>query len=804
MTWPGEGASHGFGQALSSSGRWLVVGSEDDDEAARGAGAAWLFHDTSSAGDWSEWTSAKLVSPEPWKGDEYGAAVALGDGWVAVGAPEDDTAGVDNGAVYMYRTDTLGVADLAVSIEESADPVIVGETLTYTAVVFNRGVSEATDLEVVWDLAGDAPIVAASGTGWSCGQVAGTVTCRRASLAAGMSSAVAVTVAPTHAGEVASSVRVSAEEADLGQADNSAEVATTVYEPLSATQADALESLFRATGGAEWTDASGWGGAGHPCTWKGVSCSADGREVTEISLPESNLTGPLPADIGRLTSLKKLILSRNRLQGAIPAEIGDCTALEELRLDGNNLRGEIPAAITRLQALKPGGSSLSWNALWTSDVNVHNFLSSTAGNSLNEQARPVELSLTSGNAVGPRLVAVRTTTGYGSGILARFELFERMHEGAKLKPLRLSGGVGTLSNRFEVVGPFEPGATRRLTARAIFYPHTKNPYNTVVSDLGPELEVTTPASTERWVATGGTDAGVCDSAEAPCETVQYAVDQAGAGDTIHLAAGVYKESVNVTTSISLLGEGARFTLIDADGADSAIRVGAVGQPVMISGLALTGAKVAGLTASTEVVAVDVEARDNGGAGVQSTARLTLDGVTVSGNGDGGVVVTSRSAVLTNVTISGNLATTNGRGPGFFVSNTWGESSRSSLLGCAVVSNSGAEHGGVAIDAGSALPIVRDSVVALNAPADCGDDDVTSLGVNADSDGTCGLDPSKGDLSGIDPGLRELADNGGPTRTHALAEDSPLRDALASSTCRGEINAACGGHRAPAATSGRSS
>ena len=53
--------------------------------------------------------------------------------------------------------------------------------------------------------------------------------------------------------------------------------------------------------------------------------------------------------------------------------------------------------------------------------------------------------------------------------------------------------------------------------------------------------------------------------------------------------------------------------------------------------------------------------------------------------------------------------------------------------------------------------------------------ITSLGHNLDSDGSCELSGT-GDLSSTDPLLGPLQDNGGPTFTHALLPGSPAIDA----------------------------
>ncbi len=48
-----------------------------------------------------------------------------------------------------------------------------------------------------------------------------------------------------------------------------------------------------------------------------------------------------------------------------------------------------------------------------------------------------------------------------------------------------------------------------------------------------------PAATTRYVAAGGTNSGACTNAGAPCQTLQYTVDQAIGGDEIRVATGVY-------------------------------------------------------------------------------------------------------------------------------------------------------------------------------------------------------------------------------------------------------------------------
>ena len=74
------------------------------------------------------------------------------------------------------------------------------------------------------------------------------------------------------------------------------------------------------------------------------------------------------------------------------------------------------------------------------------------------------------------------------------------------------------------------------------------------------------AGTTLYVSTSGHDTNPCTKA-APCMTMQHAVDQALAGDTVSVAAGHYTQSVNITKPLRLVGAGASKTTIDGTGID---------------------------------------------------------------------------------------------------------------------------------------------------------------------------------------------------------------------------------------------
>ncbi|MEE8522863.1 MAG: DUF11 domain-containing protein, partial [Thermoanaerobaculia bacterium] len=137
-------------------------------------------------------------------------------------------------------------ADLSVTKTDSPDPVDAAETLTYTVDVSNAGPSTATSLSVVDTLPAAVSFVSASGTGWTCGEAVGVVTCTRASLAVGAAPAINITVtAPVEGQSLTNDVAVSAAENDPSAADNSVSETTTVtaVADLSITKSDLADPV---------------------------------------------------------------------------------------------------------------------------------------------------------------------------------------------------------------------------------------------------------------------------------------------------------------------------------------------------------------------------------------------------------------------------------------------------------------------------------------------------------------------------------------------------------------------------------
>lgn len=141
-----------------------------------------------------------------------------------------------------------------------------------------------------------------------------------------------------------------------------------------------------------------------------------------------------------------------------------------------------------------------------------------------------------------------------------------------------------------------------------------------------------------------------------------------------------------------------------------------------------------------------------GGGIHNHATLTVENSTISGNASerfGGGICNDDELSLSHATIANNTADSNSDG--------WGDG------------------GGISVDGGTVN--VMNTIIGGNEDKsgeahDCSGT-LTSQGYNLleRTDG-CTFAPTTGDITGSNPNLGLLAQNGGSTRTHALEADSP--------------------------------
>jgi|GEM_PF-1749578 len=109
-------------------------------------------------------------------------------------------------------------ADLEISKADSPDPVTVGDNLTYTITVTNRGPDPATKVVVTDTLPSGVTFVSASP--W-CVHSAGVVTCNLGTIPAGDSVTITIVVTPTAPGTISNTATVTSDTLDPNTANNS-------------------------------------------------------------------------------------------------------------------------------------------------------------------------------------------------------------------------------------------------------------------------------------------------------------------------------------------------------------------------------------------------------------------------------------------------------------------------------------------------------------------------------------------------------------------------------------------------------
>ncbi len=336
--------------------------------------------------------------------------------------------------------------------------------------------------------------------------------------------------------------------------------------------------------------------------------------------------------------------------------------------------------------------------------------------------------------------------------------------------------------------------------------------------------------------------GICQSKPSKKCTLRAAIMEANAlagKDTIVLPAGVYPLThtgsgedqsatgdLDIRSKIILKGQGAATTIIDGESLDRVLHI--VKGAVKISKLTLTNGSTAGdggggiliaygakLTLTQVVVRVN---RANHGGGIMNLGKLvmnqstlsenqsegfaggldnlgtaTLKNSTISNNttyASGGGIFNDYAQTLTlvNSTVSGNTATI-GYGGGIRTDTN----SQTYLFNVTIANNRGnIAGGGVSANGTTFLYntiLDRNKVNTDQFPyfefSDC-EGSIQSFNYNLVSK-DCGFVHLPFDLVDTSAELGALADNGGPTQTHALQPNSPAIDHIAPSSCVDERN-----------------
>ena len=250
----------------------------------------------------------------------------------------------------------------------------------------------------------------------------------------------------------------------------------------------------------------------------------------------------------------------------------------------------------------------------------------------------------------------------------------------------------------------------------------------------------------------------------------YDLAIAGAGEQ-----GGAGGDIDLTAPVTIERSGTGPVTVDGKSLDRVFEVNNGSGAVTISGLTIQGGHATG--------PADTTARGAGGGILVSRGALTLTDSTLRANlaDSWGGGIETRSTGVTNVvntTISGNRAGHDGGG----LDNSGGVTTLLNVTVTANVADSVANFpGGGGIGNFGGTTTLRSTLVAGNSERrsqtpDCFNFSGGTLASQGQSligsTKGCDFTSSAGDVTGVDPKLAPLADNGGPTTTHALIPGSP--------------------------------
>ncbi|MBI5282049.1 MAG: DUF11 domain-containing protein, partial [Candidatus Solibacter usitatus] len=314
--------------------------------------------------------------------------------------------------------------------------------------------------------------------------------------------------------------------------------------------------------------------------------------------------------------------------------------------------------------------------------------------------------------------------------------------------------------------------------------------------------------------------GFCADSTGTC-TLRAAIMEANAcpaNPVISVPAGTYTFTLagtgedaaatgdlDINTSLTIQGAGAATTIINANGIDRVFDLDPAdnGVTITISGVTITGGNI-GLgqrgggidtTGGTaDVILNNVVVQGNNatfGGGIANAGNsMIITASTISGNTTitdgastigGGGIYNFRDLTIENSTISGNTADLTTFGGGIYIGTANVTIRNSTIAGNSALSGGNIYANNNATNFSLFNTIVANSAAGGNCAYEPPLLSAISLGNNLDSANTCGF-ASAGDLINTNPNLGPLANNGGPTFTHALLPGSPAIDAGNNTGC----------------------
>jgi len=300
---------------------------------------------------------------------------------------------------------------------------------------------------------------------------------------------------------------------------------------ISNVERDALMAIYNSTNGDNWTYKTNWKGPqGTEHIWYMVVCDSGKNHIERIGLVHNNMVGQIPSELGNLTELIWLNLKDNQLSGSLPPELGHFMKLENLEIGGNQLTGHIPSELgglinlenldissnqltghipselgglinlkslslnrnqlsgsiphelRNLKKLKKNSILLSYNALYTEDASLRDFLNSKQYGGDWEVTQTVAPANVTADALTGDSIKVSWTPIRFTDFSGGYRVLYGTSSGG---PYTVFGITADKKASFLNVSGLNPGTTYYFVVQTVTYPHIYNE-NTVISEYSKE------------------------------------------------------------------------------------------------------------------------------------------------------------------------------------------------------------------------------------------------------------------------------------------------------------------------------
>jgi CSLREA domain-containing protein len=235
------------------------------------------------------------------------------------------------------------------------------------------------------------------------------------------------------------------------------------------------------------------------------------------------------------------------------------------------------------------------------------------------------------------------------------------------------------------------------------------------------LLVAAPARAGVFTVTTTADvAGTCPGSNCSLREAIKAANASNDDDTINVPAAASHYTVGTSlpqftnSSVTIVGGGAAATIVDGGGSFALFDQEAAGKSISVSGLTITGGKIAGGASGNQGGAA---IRNQGASLTVADSTLTGNAVTATGGGNnGGAIYNNGSALtITNSTLNGNSITETGASGNVGGGAAYNNGADLSISGStfsgntvSVTGSSGNDGGGAVYHNGSNITIVNSS------------------------------------------------------------------------------------------------